>query len=194
MLNNLQNTCLLGLIIFTAFLFISCEETDLANKELLELRPGGTITTSLTSSTRGTFRVTNDSFPTYGFYHDQGKFSSNKDYYYFSLSVSGKKNDMLYLFVATGAIGASEMDFLKTNPRTQFVISEAEAEVVFKKGSTLFYTTRNMPTFKIPATMTISNYGNVGDKVTVNFYFHTNVVPGFSDMAGVVKTRYVIYK
>lgn len=176
------------IILLHVCLFSSCEKTEITNDEIRNLIPGGVITTSLLSS-GGSFTLVNETFNTYGCYYHEDP-SGN---YIFEIYVSGKKNNMIYFLKGSGSISKYEKEDLEDNPGTPFTLySNCTAEVELRDGASYFYTTKNPPEFRVQAAIKLSNFGEVGDPVTVNFTFNTSSVAGFSDMTGIVKTRYVI--
>jgi hypothetical protein len=175
---------------FITILFSSCEKTKITNDEIRNLLPGGTVTLSITSPNQGIFSLINDTFPSYGCYNDEGE-NFSESIINFYVRVSGKKNNMVYYFQGSGSITKTDMKYLKSNPNQSFSLQNVKARIVFKNGANVFFTT--YPNNEIPGIMDISNIGEVGDPVTVNFNFQTSNLPGFSDMFGTVNTHFVIY-
>ncbi|CAL1519632.1 hypothetical protein [Chitinophaga sp. MM2321] len=178
---------------FAAILFLNaCAKTDLENEALLKVVPGGNVSFSLSNYTIGSFQVTNNAASTYGCYEDKG--SSESEGSHFHIRFSGANNGDLYYFHAEGLVSGAQLESIKSNPAQAFSIQNLRVEIDIMKGPANYFTTRNTTKASVPGTMTISNYGQSGDNVRVNFNFQTSIQAGFSDMNGTVDTRYVIYK
>jgi len=172
--------------------FSSCEKTEITNDEIRNLVPGGVVTFSLMSPTQGAFSVVNDTVSTYGCFQDEGELKAGDDINFY-VRISGMKNNVFYYFQGKGSISAYQFELIKADPGMTFPLYNISARINIIEGSNTFFTTLPSVVNEVPGSMTISNYGKVGDPVSVNFTFNTSTVAGFSDMTGNVKTRYVIY-
>lgn len=180
-------------VLLASGLFLSCQkEANSSNADILNTIPGGTITTTLTSNSAGSLRLTNDNFPSYGCALEERSEANGTTGYYINLRISGKKDDMIYFIKAVGSISPDQYNKLLTNPQQQFSVSNLQVQLDIRKGQNSFYT--NLPGETEPGTMTLSNFGKIGDGVQITLFIQSSRKAGFQDMNALVNTRYVVFE
>lgn len=171
-----------GYLFYMSFLLTGCEDTALIKEDIMNARPGGTISATLTNLyTNEIFRLQNETFPSYGLY-----VTKQSDGYIFKLEVSGVgPNGYVYNIEASSTISESAFEFRKEFPNDPLQLNNAIANI--RIGSDPVFYEYSV----IPGRLLINRLGELGDNVTIQFRFDTRFASGFNDISGVIHTTYL---